>query len=241
MSGQALAYLWSNKHHMVTKEALKWDSSNPCAVVIDPHPSKAHVAVLLGCDKEGRYVVLDEYSQKILARGFMRSLIDRGWFRDYTVIDILYDSLGNSEMTSGEGYRTFGEVINEELARAGIGRARATTYDDKDDEDFVERIRDVLVVPEQPDSFGQQVPRLRALSHCRMFERDVKQVQWVRDLKTGENKNKLDIRNRDVLACVKYGLKSNLHFRKPREKAFVLSKPIYGFRTPSQRRNKGFL
>lgn len=238
MSGQALAYLWSNKDHMVTKEQLKWDSGNPCAIVIDPHPSKAHVAVLLGCDKEGRYVVLDEYSHKILARGFMSALVERGWFRDYTVIDVIYDSLGNSEMTSGEGYRTFGEVINEVLDKAGLGRARATSYDDKDDEDFVERIREVLVVPEAADSFGQKVPRLRALSHCRMFERDVKQVQWVRDTKTGENKNKLDIRNRDVLACVKYGLKSNLHFRKPHERAYVYNKPVYGFRLPSQRRSK---
>jgi hypothetical protein len=238
MSGQALAHLWTPKVHMIPKKDFQWADENPCAVIIDPHTSKPQVAVLLGVDRENRFYVLDEYSEKVRAREFARALIKRGWFANFLVVDIIYDSAGNAEMTSGEGYKTFGQVFNEELEKAGVGRARATSYDDKSDEDFVERIQEVLAIPTEPDSAGQKIPKLRASDHCKMFERDVKQVQWTRDQRLGLNKPKLDIRNRDVLACVKYGLASNLHFRKPKDKAYVMNKPLYGFKTRSQKQIK---
>lgn len=242
-SGQALAHLWNKHRHLVNRKDLHWSDNNPCAIVIDPHPSKAHYAVLLGVDRENRYVVLDAYKEKAIAREFINLIIKRGWLDDYRVIDIVYDSLGNTDTSSGEGFRSFGEVINEELERQSYGRARGTTYRDKDDEDFVERIRDVLAVPDTPDNFGNYVPRLRVVEesgniYLKGVERDINQVQWQHDRRTGENKNKLDISNRDYLACIKYGLASNLFYNKSKDIAHHPRKSIYGFKTRSQRKVK---
>lgn len=235
LSGQALAGLWDPKKHVIPRDSFKWDPDYPCVVAIDPHTSKSHVAILMGVDRENRLYVLDEFSEKSVARKFARSLIDRGWFSNYRVIDIVYDCAGNADTTSGEGFRPFGDVFNEELGKARVGRARGTTYDNKDDEDFVERIKDVLLVPQTPDSAGQFIPKLRILSHCRSLERDIRQVQWQRDKKLNENKPKLDIRNTDHLACLKYALATNLYFKKNREKAYTYSRAVYGFKLPSQR------
>ena len=242
-SGQALAHLWKRKYHLVTKEELHWQPGNPCIIAIDPHGSKPHHAVLMGADRENRYVVLDAFKDKSVAREFINLIIGRKWLDDYRVIDIIYDSSGNADGTGGEGFRSFGEVINEELTRQNYGRARGTTYKDKSDEDFIERIRDIIRVPEKPNNFGDIVPRLRVIDepgniYLKGVERDILQVQWQYDKKLGENKEKLEISNRDYLACVKYALATNLYYTKTRDRAFYHKKSLYGFKTRSQRKKR---
>jgi hypothetical protein len=231
LEGLALSHLFRRETHVIRRADWSWDSSNPCAVVIDPHPSKAHYAILMGVDRDNRLYVIDEYAEKAVARTFAHSLIDRGWFdkEKYRVQDIVYDSLGNSDTTSGEGFKPFGQVFNEVLRAAGIGSARATRYEEKSDEDFIARIQDSLLVPDAPDSYGQRVPKLRILETCRGTISNIENAQWARDKRLDENKPKLDISNLDYLACVKYGLATNLYFRKTQDKVFYMKKRAYGF------------
>jgi hypothetical protein len=235
LSGLALAALWNEKHHVVPREGFVWNPSWPTVIAMDPHPSKAHYAVKLGIDDSGYMYVLAEYREKALARRFMESIIDEGWFENCTVVDIVYDSLGSADTTSGEGFKSFGKIINEVLAERGIGRARATSYDDKSDEDFVERIRDSLHVPREEDSFGQKIPKLRVLEGLRGIITDIRNVQWMTNRLANENKPKLDIGNKDYLACLKYALACNLYPKKSKDKVYYRTKNAYGIKPASQR------
>ncbi len=235
IEGLALAHLFKREHHVIPRGTLKWDQANPCVVVMDPHPSKAHVAILMGCDRENNIKVLREFSKKLVARDFMESIIAEGWFKDYRVIDIVYDSLGNTDGTGGEGFKSFGQVINEVLKKNGIGRARATTYDEKSDEDLVERLRDLLLIPKVANNFGQKTPKLQICEECKGAITDVEEVQWLRDKANETNKPKLDLRNTDRLACIKYGLATNLYFSKTKGKIYRHNKVPYG--VPSRRKS----
>lgn len=230
LSGLALAHLWREEAHIVKQKDLNWDSNNPCVVVVDPHPSKKHVAVLMGADRDNQLYVLAEYAEKAIARKFTQSLIELGWFTNHRILDIVYDSLGSGDTTSGEGFRSFGEVMNDELKKHNIGRARATTYEEKSDEDFIERIRDSLAVPSEPNSFGQCLPKLRFVEGCGGSISDVKNCQWAQD-RARENKPKLEISNRDYLACIKYALSLNINSKRSKDKAYYRTKPVYGMRT----------
>lgn len=235
LEGLALAHLLDSSVHLI--DPFEWPIDNPCVVVIDPHPSKAHHAILMGVDEDDYLYVLDEYKEKVIARQFTRSLIDLGWFDRYKVIDIVFDSLGSAESTSGEGFKPFGKVMNEELAKHRKGRARATTYDDKSDEDFIERIRDALAIPVEPNNFGQRLPKLRVFRTCKGLWSDMENVQWAQWNKAAdleENKPKLDIRHRDFLACLKYGLATNLYHKKTKAKMYrrVNTVETYGIKNP---------
>lgn len=234
LSGLALAGLWDERKHVVKQEGFEWNSSWPTVIAMDPHPSKAHYAIKLGVDDCGYLYVLDEYSEKALARRFMERLIERGWFEG-TVVDIVYDSLGSADTTSGEGFLSFGKIINEVLAEHGIGRARATSYDDKSDEDFVERIRDSLCVPQQEDNFGQRIPKLRVLEGLRGIISNIRNVQWMRNRLANENKPKLDISEKDYLACLKYALACNLYPKKRKDKVYYRTSKAYGMELASSR------
>lgn len=222
-SGQALAHLYDPKLHLLERDYFNWEYTNPCVVIMDPHPSKAHCAVLLGADQDNYLYVLDEFKAKKKARDFTKALIERGWWSSYRPVDVVYDSLGSTDGTGQEGFKSFGKVVNEVLRASGLGRARATTFEEKDDEAFIERMRDTLGVPEEPNKEGKYVPKLRILSDCYQTIRDVKQVQWQRDRKSGESKPKLEISNQDMLACVKYGLATNLHKDKGKKKVMIQS------------------
>jgi hypothetical protein len=228
LSGQALAHIWQPKKHVIPKDGFHWDQEWPCVIAVDPHKAKPHHAVLLGADRDNQYVVLDEFKLKAPSGKFTQAVIDRGWFTDYRVIDIIYDSYGNEEQSGGDGMKSFGQKMNEVLAQNGIGRARATTYEDKSDEDFMERIENVLEVPEKPNSAGETLPKLRILETCKGLINDIRQVQWQRDKKLNENKKKLEISNRDFLACLKYALATNLYFKKTKSKIFVQRELPYG-------------
>lgn len=222
LDGLALAHLFNQTVHVIPE--FDWYQDNPCVIVMDPHPSKAHHAILMGVDDEDYLYVLDEYKEKAIARKFMHSIINRGWLTNYRVIDIIYDSLGSAEMTSGEGFKPFGKAINEVLADEGFGCARATSFDDKNDEDFIERIRDALAIPDKPDNFGRKIPKLRFIQgRAQGTVNDIENVQWAQHAKQrnlDENKPKLDIRHKDFLSCLKYGLASNLFYKKPKAKLY---------------------
>jgi hypothetical protein len=228
LDGLALAHLFRRETHTVDINSLSWSRNNPCVLVIDPHPSKPHHAVIMGVDEDNYLYVLDEYQEKAVARKFISSLIDRGWFERYRIVDFVYDSLGNSEMTSGEGFKPFGNVINEVLAQNKLGRARATTYDDKNDEQFIDRIQDALVVPEKPNNFGQRIPKLRVASHCRGTISDIENVSWAQNKRDKINKPSLDISHKDFLSCVKYALACNLYHKKTKDRIYVPNTKAYG-------------
>jgi hypothetical protein len=225
LDGLALKHLFNYREHVIPFGAAGWSRDNPCVIIFDPHPSKGHNALLLGVNEVDQLFVLDSFHSKVIARLFAREVIDRGWFSDYRPIDIIYDSLGNSETTSGEGYRPFGEVINEVFRDLGQ-RARATTYDEKSDEDFIERIRDSLYIPP-----GGK-PKLQIIEGNNGLIKDIERVEWMKDHQLKTNKPKLDIRERDFLSCLKYGLATNLHYSKPsKTKPHYVTKSLYSLPT----------
>jgi hypothetical protein len=174
---------------------------------------------------------VDEYREKLIARDFICELVKREWFSKYRIIDIVYDSLGSADSTGGEGFRSFGDIVNEVLKDKGLGRARATTYSEKNDEDFIERIRDSLVVG------PQGIPKLRFYTRCPGSYEDVRTVKWYEDKQIRENRAKLDIRQKDFLSCIKYGLATNLFYTKPeRSRPHYVTKPVYGTQTKSQKK-----
>lgn len=236
VDGLALAHLFDEKTHLVEMPE-DWDPENPCVIAIDPHPSKAHYAVLLGCDKNDYLYYLKEFRLKAPAREFMERLITEGWFGQFKIIDIVYDSLGNADTTSGEGYRKFGEVINEVLVENVLPRARATTFKDKSDEDFIERLRDVLYVPDMPDEHGQFRPKLQIVAGNPGIVSDVRNVQWAQYAKQrniDESKPKLDITQKDYLSCLKYALATNLYYRKRADSRGY--RPVHGPTTYGSRK-----
>lgn len=204
IGGLALAHLFKDQTHIVTKRPPTDDEL--VVIAIDPHPSKKHVALALAVNKRTRrYQVIGELAEKMLARSFGFALLE--WSRGWQIADWVCDSLGSAEYTGGEGFKSFIEVLKYDL---GIP-VRATTYDEKLDEEWIERIRGALEIPVEADNFGQQVPKLQVQEHCVNLMKDIKNVAWLKfkNAVPGEdNKPKLDISNKDFLACLKYALAS---------------------------------
>lgn len=225
LDGLALSHLIQKDKHYLN--SYEYNPSYPCVVSIDPHPSKKHVALLLTADKIGP-VALKELSAKLTPRDFAKEL--KKWYSGHKVIDIVCDSLGSSEMTGGEGFKSFIQVLNEE----GI-RCRATTYDDKSDEDWIARIQDVLMVPTEPNSFGECVPKLRVVKSCTGLINDLETVEWTRRRGSEDFKPTLSIESKDYLATLKYGLASGLSVNKAKDKVYYRNDDVYGFQ-PRHRR-----
>lgn len=222
LDGLALSHLFDQATHLIEREEIEWEDSWPCVIAIDPHPSKKHHAILIGCDKWGNLYVLDEYADKAVPRDFAKDLLE-GWLTQYRVIDIVVDSLGSADMTGGEGFSSFIQVCNDE----GL-RCRATTWNEKSDEDFITRVQDSLLVPDKPNNFGQTIPKLRIISDCKGIINDICNVQWQYDKKNDINKPKLDISNKDYLSCLKYGLAVNLFFKRGRNNISYATGKVYG-------------
>lgn len=222
LDGLALAHLFDREKHIVK---LDWQTEWPVIVAVDPHGAKPHHAVMIGADPDNRLYVIKETSAKMVARDFARML--KKWYQGYRVIDIVVDSLGSSEGSGGEGFKSFIQILNDE----GI-RARATTWTDKSDEEFIDRIKSSLVIPVEADNFGQRVPKLRFSPDCIGCIADVENVQWQKHKNIDEFKPKLDITNKDFLACIKYGLATNLVHDKQKSKIFRRVKPVktYGIK-----------
>jgi hypothetical protein len=225
LGGLALAHLFKRATHVVPAETLEWDPIWPCVVAVDPHISKAHHAVLLGCDRDGQLYALKELKEKLVPREFARAL--KQWYAGYRVVDLVCDSLGASETTGGEGFKSFIQVLNEE----GV-RIRSTSYEDKSDEDFIARIQDTLKMPDEPDNFGRKRPKLLVSSRCPQLIKDIENVQWVRQKGTEDFKPKLDITHKDMLAALKYALACNLTPKKGKAVAYHVKKKPYGLGGP---------
>lgn len=226
LSGLALAHLFDRTVHVVPK--FDWDYANPVVVAVDPHPSKAHHAVMVGCDRDGYLYVLKELRAKAVPRDFAKLL--RDWADGYRVVDWVCDSLGSSESTGGEGFKSFIKVLQEE----GV-RIRATTFTEKNDEDFIARIQEALVIPEKANNFGQKTPKLRIVEGCWGIVSDIENVQWVQYRDIDENKPKLDIQNKDFLSALKYALATNISPSKAKAHMYTLNKQPYGMSKPKPR------
>lgn len=207
--GLALAHLFDRSVHLVP--APKWPPHWPTICVIDPALAKAHVAILVGITKDGGLVYLKELSAKCPPREFARRL--KEMYTGYRVVDIICDSMGSSELTGGDGLLSFIRVLNDE----GV-RCRPTTYDEKQDEGFIQMIQDVLALPLEANNFGKIEPKLKIVASCSGIIADIETVQWERYRNSEEHKPKLAISKKDFLACLKYALAAQPRFNKGSEK-----------------------
>lgn len=220
LDGLALAHLFRQETHVIPLSGFSWDPEWPVVVAIDPHPGKPHVALMVGADPFGP-VVLKELSAKMTPRKFAKEL--KKWYQGYRITDIVCDDLGSAEMTGGEDFKSFIDILKEE----GI-MVRATRWEDKHDEDWVTRIQDALDIPDEPDQFGRQIPALRVLAGNKGTVNDIETVEWDKYRNLDEFKPSLAIGAKDFLACLKYALATNLHVGKRKEKAYYRNKPAYG-------------
>lgn len=209
LEGLALAHLFKRDRHLI--EAPRWPGNWPTVVVIDPAMSKPHVAIIVGITPEDGLVYLKEMSYKGAPKEFGRRLKD--FYAGYRVIDIVCDSLGSSELSGGDGVLSFIQVLRD----MGI-KVRATTYDEKQDEAFIQMIQQALAIPLEADNFGKTEPRLKIVKNCTGIISDIETVQWERYRNEDVYKPKLAISKRDFLACVKYALATQPRFTKGRER-----------------------
>lgn len=209
LDGLALAGLFKEHIHVV--DPIEWDRAWPVVIAIDCHSSKPHTACMVGADRDGYLYYIKEIAERCPAKPFALRL--KEWMNGYRVIDIVCDSLGSTTGTGGEGDSTFINVLNQN----GV-RARATSYEDKNDELFVERIMQVLLIPEQMNNFGQRIPKLRIFRGNKGIVSDITNVEWQRDKGIGGNKPKLNIANTDRLSTLKYALATGISFRKHKAK-----------------------
>lgn len=204
LAGLALAHLFDRKVHVIPK--FQWPRGKPAVLIIDPHMSKDHSCVLLGATGDGRVYYIKEYGSKSPARQFARELKEfiKG---DWRMIDYICDSLGETPRTGGDGNKSFCQVLREE----GIP-VRATSFEDKDDEDFIQSIQQVLEIPEKKDNFGRALPKLAILEGNNKIINDIETVAWQKYRQHDIFKEKLDITAKDYLSCLKYGLKSGIGY-----------------------------
>jgi len=216
LSGLALAHLFKRNQHIMQR--FDWPENWPCIVAIDPAMSKPTVAMILGVNHDNQLFYIKEMSLKAPAKEFSKEL--REFYRKFPIVDIVCDSLGSSAVSGGDGTKSFIEVLNEN----GV-RARATTYEDKDDERWMQLIQDVLYIPDPAE--GQiTIPKLRIFEGNPGITTDIENVQWLKLKNQDMYRNKLDITKKDFLAALKYALAANLTFQKPRAKIHRSSKPL---------------
>lgn len=216
--GMALSGLLKRDKHLVSEDSLPSDYKQawPHVIAIDPHPHKPMYACLLAVSPTNQRYYVREFSQKILPRDFAKWL-KLNWLAHHHVVDIVCDSAGNADYTGGEGFKSAIEVFNEERVRV-----RGTSYDEKKDDEFLERLQEGLHIPD-----GGEPKLLFLLNHSNGVWKDMENVQWQRLKGTESYKPKLEIANTDHLATLKYALAANLTFtnsnRKP--KMYIQAKP----------------
>jgi hypothetical protein len=203
LTGLALAHLFKPELHVT--EPFDFPVGKPVCIAIDPHPSKKTVALMVGSTGDGRLYAIKELASPLPARAFAAEL--RDWMRGYDVLDIVVDSLGQTPTSGGEGNRSFCDVLRS----CGVA-ARSTTFKEKNDEQFIESIRDVLEIPDVADAWGRKLPKLCIMSTCTALIHDIETVTWLKHRNIDLNKPKLDIRSKDFLACLKYILATNFSF-----------------------------
>lgn len=230
LDGLALAHLFKRDVHLIDQPA--WPQSWPTMVVIDPAMAKPHTAILLGITPEDELVYLKEMAAKVPGKEFAARL--KQFYAGYRVVDIVCDSLGSSDMSGGDGILSFIQVLRD----CGV-RVRATTYDEKQDEAFIQLIQDALALPMEPDNFGRKEPRLKIVRHCAGIIADIETVQWERYRNEEIFKPKLAISKKDYLACLKYGLAAQPRFTKGNERIIRGKAPVSWNAREKWRRQSG--
>lgn len=228
LEGLALAHLFSRDTHVIP-EPERWPNEWPCIVAVDPHPRKEHTAILLGVTKDNDLVVLKELASRAVPSQFAREL--RNFYQGYRVVDLVCDSLGSSELTGGDGNLSFIQVLKNN----GV-RIRATTYNEKLDESWIQMIHEVLAIPSEPDNFGNQEPRLKIVNTCKRTIDDVETVEWAKYRNIDEFKPKLAIESKDFLSCLKYALAAQPKFTKGHER--IIKSPNVGWNRKEKRYQK---
>lgn len=203
--GLALAEWFKPEYHLVDDDTFKYDYRMPCVVAIDPHSAKPHTAILIAIDRDDHPVALEELTFRGNATQFAAEL--RKMEEPYNIVDRVCDSLGSMEMTSGEGMHSF----IEGLRNNGI-IVRATTFKEKSHEDLIDRLRNGLAIPTEPDSMGRRLPHLRIHKRMKRLISDVEQVTWQKNRNTGETLAKLDTSTKDYLSCWGYALALNIGY-----------------------------
>lgn len=211
LDGLALAHLIDERKHFI--EQPRWPPGWPVVIAVDFHPRKSHVALMLGITDKDSLVVLKEMTSRSIPSVFAGEL--KEFYKGYRVVDMVCDSLGNSDLTGGEGNLSFIKV----LQKHGV-RIRSTRYDEKSDESWIQMIMECLAVPLEPDNLGQREPRLKFVKDCKGTITDVRTVEWQRYKNMEEFKPKLAIAAKDFIACLKYALATQPSFSKIKNKVF---------------------
>ncbi len=217
LDGLALAHLIDEAKHFIPSP--RWAPGWPVVVAVDFHPRKSHVAIMLGVTDKDGLVVLKEMTSRSIPSVYAREL--KEFYRGYRVVDLVCDSLGNSELTGGDGNLSFIRVLNDN----GV-RIRATRYDEKADEAWISMIQECLAVPLEPDNLGRTEPRLKFVQTCKGVINDIRTVEWMRFKNMDEFKPKLAIASKDFIACLKYALATQPSFSKDKSKVFKQPKSI---------------
>lgn len=203
IEGLALAHLFDRQCHVI--KPFQWNPGKPVVVAVDPHPAKGHYAIMLGATGDGRLYYLKEMNSKSPPARFAEEL--KEFYAGYRVLDIIVDSLGETPGSGGDGNMSF----SDKLRQRGV-RARSTSFKDKSDSDFIQRIQQVLEIPEQADLFGRRLPRLAIIEGCTGIIDNIESVQWAKYRNHEVFKEKLDITQKEYLACLKYAMTTNLFF-----------------------------
>lgn len=217
LEGLALAHLIDEKVHFIPQ--LRWPPTWPVVVAVDFHPRKSHVAIMVGVNDKDELVVLKEMTSRSIPSVFAQEL--KSFYQGYRVTDLVCDSLGNSELTGGDGNLSFIAVLRNH----GV-RIRPTRYDEKSDESWVQMIMESIAIPVEADLMGRRLPRLRVVDTCKGLIHDMRTVEWQKIKNMDELKPKLSIASKDFLACLKYALATQPRFSKVKNKVIRQPGPI---------------
>jgi hypothetical protein len=217
IDGLALAHLFKQDTHVIPQP--KWPENWPVVIAIDPAMRKPHVAIMLGVTPDDDLIYLKELRLKSAAREFGAAL--KTFYDGYRVMDIVCDSMGSGDLTGGDGILSFIKVLQE----CGV-RVRPTTYNEKDDEAFINMIQQVLELPDEKDALGRRLPRLRVVQGNKGIISDMETASWVKERNTDQFKPKIDITQKDFLACLKYALAAQPSFNRARQKVIRPSGPV---------------
>lgn len=219
LEGLALADLWSREIHMVP--SAPWPRHAPVVVACDPHPAKAHHAIMLGVNRYEQFYVIKSIKSKASATEFGKIL--KEFVTGFNVVDQVCDSLGAAPTSGGDGRRSFIDVINEQ----GL-RFRSTTFKEKSEDMWVQDIRDLLTV--KTNNFGQKLPGIFIYDCNLELVNEFESVMWRRNRHDEITKGVLDIANKDFLSCLKYALAASPRYNAHREIHRRKAATSYGMR-----------
>lgn len=213
--GMALSGLFKRERHVIPASEIpqEYKQSWPHVIAFDPHSNKPTHGCLMAVGPDNVKYYVAEFSKKIVARE-LANWLKANWLMEYRVVDIISDSSGQADFSGGEAFKSFIEVLNE----CGV-RVRGTSYAEKGDAEFLTRIQEALYIPPEGE------PKIKFLMGCTGIIRDIENVQWKAQKGTEEYQPKLEIGNKDYLACLKYALAANLTFDNSRRKVIRPAKP----------------